>query len=91
MIIKHTEEGGNGAFYIEENGEVLAEMTYQKDNNKIVIDHTEVDESLRGKNVGYQLVENGVEYAREAHLRIVPVCEFAKAVIEKTQKFQDVL
>jgi predicted GNAT family acetyltransferase len=91
MIIQHKEEGNSGTFYIEDKGEVIAEMTYQKDKNKMVIDHTEVDESLRGKNVGYELVERGVEYAREAHLRIVPICKFAKSVIERTEKFQDVL
>jgi len=91
MIIKHSEEGDNGVFYIEENGQLLAEMTYQKDNESMVVDHTQVDESLQGKNVGFELVEKGVEYAREANLRMVPVCEFAKAVIEKTKKFQDVL
>ena len=91
MIIRQTEDGNNGAFYIEENEKVLAEMTYRKEDNNMIIDHTEVDESLRGKNVGYQLVHHGVEYAREEHLKIIPVCEFAKSVIEKTAELQDVL
>jgi predicted GNAT family acetyltransferase len=91
MNIKHKEQGDNGAFYIEENGEMLAEMTYRKQEGRMVINHTEVDGSLRGKNVGFELVERGVEYAREEKLRLVPVCEFAKSVIDKTERFQDVL
>ena len=91
MIIKQTEEDNNGVFYVEENGNKLAEMTYRKEGDSMIIDHTEVDESLRGKNVGYQLVENGVEFARNERLRIVPLCQFAKSVIEKTERFQDVL
>jgi predicted GNAT family acetyltransferase len=91
MIIQQRKEGNNGTFYIEDKGEVIAEMTYRKDKDKMVIDHTEVDESLRGRNVGFELVERGVEYAREAHLRIVPICKFAKSVIKRTEKFQDVL
>jgi predicted GNAT family acetyltransferase len=91
MIIRQTEEGSNGAFYIEENGNMLAEMTYRREGDSMIIDHTEVDESLRGKNVGYQLVENGVEFARTENLKIVPLCHFAKTVIEKHKDFQDVL
>jgi predicted GNAT family acetyltransferase len=91
MIIQQRKEGNNGTFYIEDKGEVIAEMTYRKDKDKMVIDHTEVDESLRGRNVGFELVERGVEYAREAHLRIVPICKFAKSVIKRTEKFKDVL
>ena len=91
MIIKQTEEGSNGVFYVEENGNTLAEMTYRREGNSMIIDHTEVDESLRGKNVGYQLVENGVEFARSENLKIVPLCHFAKSVIEKTEKFHDIL
>ena len=91
MIVLHKEEGDKGSFYIEREGDVLAEMTYRKNKDRIVIDHTEVDDSLRGKNVGYQLVEHGVEYAREAHLKILPICSFAKSVLEKTEEFYDIL
>jgi predicted GNAT family acetyltransferase len=91
MLIQHKEDGNEGVFYIEQNGEELAEMTYTLENGKMVIDHTEVDESLRGKNIGHQLVEHGVEYAREQHLKVLPVCEYAKSVIERTKNFRDVL
>ena len=66
-------------------------MVYRKEKDRMVIEHTEVDESLRGRDVGLQLVENGVEYAREQHLKIVPLCEFAKKVIERHKELQDVL
>ena len=85
------ENSNEGAFYIEQNGEPLAEMTYTIEKGKMVINHTEVDKSLRGKNIAHQLVEHGVEYAREQQLKITPVCEYAKAVIQNTQEFQDVL
>jgi predicted GNAT family acetyltransferase len=91
MMILHKEDESEGVFYLEENGEPLAEMVYTKEEDRMVIQHTEVDESLRGKNVGFQLVEQGVEYAREANLKIVPLCEFAKKVIESHAEFQDVL
>ena len=91
MTILHREDKNEGVFYIEENGEALAEMVYKKEQGKMIIQHTEVDESLRGKNIGFQLVERGVNYAREAHLKIVPLCTFAKKVIEINKQFADVL
>ena len=91
MTILQKEEGNEGAFYIEENGERLAEMEYRKEKDRIIIQHTEVDTSLRGKNIGFELVERGVEYARETKLKIVPLCVFAKKIIDRHKEFQDVL
>jgi len=91
MTILQREDAKEGAFYIEENGQSVAELTYTIEKGKMVIQHTEVDESLRGKNVGYELVERAVELARESHLKIVPVCRFAKKVLQKHASFQDVL
>ena len=51
----------------------------------------EVDEQLRGKNVGFQLVSHAVEYARRHHYKITPVCLFAKSVFDKKPDFADVL
>jgi hypothetical protein len=92
MKIEHNKEGMNGVFYIEDNGERLAEMTYYlKGENKMIIDHTEVDEKLRGKNIGLQLVETAVEFARSEQLKVVPACVFAKSVFEKNEELRDVL
>ncbi len=44
----------------------------------MIIEHTEVDESLEGKGVGKQLVHTAVEYARTHNIKIstaVPLCK----------------
>ncbi|MDB5246746.1 MAG: acyl-CoA acyltransferase [Segetibacter sp.] len=91
MIILNKENGSTGSFYIKENGKELAEIVYRKEKDKIVIEHTEVDESLRGKNIGFDLVEKTVEYAREQRLKVQPDCKFAEKIIERHQQFHDVL
>lgn len=58
---------------------------------KMIIDHTEVDETYEGKGLGRQLVKAGVEYAREHQLKILPSCPFAKKIFEITPAFADVL
>ncbi len=92
MKIQREEHGSKGAFYIEQNGDWVAEMTYKKEGaRKIVIDHTEVDESLRGKGIGENLVEEVVKYARENNLLIKPDCPFVKKILESSEDYEDVL
>lgn len=92
MEIKHNETERGGEFVIEENGNRAAEMTYTKTGeNKISIDHTFVEHDFRGEGIAKDLVAEGVKYARENNLKIIPLCPYAKTTIEKTPEFQDVL
>ena len=92
MEIQKSEDGNLGKFFIEENEIQLALMTYKKSGDGVItIDHTEVDSNHRGEGLGKQLVEAGVKYARENHLKINPACPFAEKVIEKMPEFQDIL
>jgi hypothetical protein len=81
-------------FYIpgeDDDDELKAEMTYLRQENTMIIEHTEVSDELRGQNIGYQLVHTAVEYARTHHMKIIPMCTFAKAVFDKKPEFRDVL
>ena len=91
MEIQRDEHGRKGAFYIDEDGEWIAELTYVKDDGTLTIDHTEVSEKLRGEGIGEDLVRAAVEYARENGLKVNPACPYAKKIIEKTPDLQDVL
>lgn len=92
MKIKRQEHGKNGAFFIEEEGEWVAEMTYTREGlRKIVINHTAVSKSLKGKGIGKALVDAAVKFARGKNLLIKPVCSFAKKVLESSEDYEDVL
>ena len=92
MEIKVEETNSKGAFFVEEADKRLAEMTFSKASDKLmIIDHTEVSDVLKGKNVGRQLVKAAVELARERKMKILPLCPFARAVFNKTPDYKDVL
>jgi uncharacterized protein len=91
MQIQRDEHGRKGAFYIDEDGEWIAELTYVRDDGTLTIDHTEVDEKLRGEGIGEDMVRAAVEYARENGLKIKPDCPYARKVIEETPEFSDIL
>ncbi|MBP7397687.1 MAG: N-acetyltransferase [Flavobacterium sp.] len=81
-----------GIFFIEIDGKEEAMMTFfMSDDNKMTIDHTEVNPGNEGKGLGKKLVVKAIEFARANNYKIVPVCSFVKSVIEKTPEFQDIL
>lgn len=81
-----------GFFHIDVNGKTEAKMTFVfAGPDKIIIDHTEVNEGNNGKGYGKKMVTKAVEYARERNIKIIPLCPFAKKVFDKTPEFRDVL
>lgn len=92
MLIQHKQVGGKGIFYVEQDGKILAELVYTKPStDKMIIEHTEVNDSLGGKGVGKQLVHSAVEYSRTHEIKVIPLCPFAKVVFDKTAEYRDVL
>lgn len=92
MLIQHKLVGGKGIFYVGQDGAMLAEMVYTKPSeDKMIIEHTEVDDSLAGKGVGKQLLNAAVDYARKNNMKIIPLCPFAKSVFDKVAEIRDVL
>jgi predicted GNAT family acetyltransferase len=82
----------NGFFSIEIDGKTEAKMTFVfAGDDKIIIDHTEVNPGNNGKGFGKKMVEKAVLFAREKNLKIIPLCPFAKSVFNKTPDFRDVL
>ena len=57
----------------------------------IIADHTAVPDALRGTGAGRRLVERAVADARAEGRKIVPLCPFTKAQIDRTPEWQDVL
>ena len=90
MEIQQDEHGRKGAFFIEEDGEWIAELTYLRNDDSIVIDHTEVDPKLRNENIGRDLVDSAVKFARENGLKVGASCSYAQRLLETTPEYSDV-
>ena len=92
MDIQLKDNGKRGIFYVEKNNNILAEMTFiWAGTDRIIIDHTEVNDVLKGKGVGKQLVTKAVDFAREKKIKVIPLCPFAKSVFDRVKEFNDVL
>lgn len=91
-MITHSETDTKGEFVLIRDGKQAGKMTYSKmGNSKIIIDHTEVDEPYKNTGAGRELVEYGVEWARKNSVKVLPLCPFAKNLIDRDPDLQDVL
>ena len=92
MIVQQRDNEHKGEFFVEQEGERLAEMTYSwSGTDKFIIDHTDVSDTLRGQGVGRYLLDAAVQFARDRQVKIIPLCPFAKSVFQKDANIQDVL
>jgi predicted GNAT family acetyltransferase len=91
--VQHQEFGSKGAFFIAgSSGERLAEMTYSRTNESlIIIDHTDVQPSLAGQGIGRTLLDALVSWARSSKTKAIPLCPFARAQFGKDSSLRDVL
>ncbi len=91
LDIQRQEDEGKGRYHVTVDGHT-AEMTYSRAGESlIIIDHTGVPDALRGQGVGVALVQRGVEDVRKEGRKILPLCPYAKAQIQKHKEWQDVL
>lgn len=92
MNIEQIDEGKKGYFQALENEKQAGKMTYTwAGKSKFIIDHTEVDPEFKSEGVGKKMVETAVNFAKENKFKVIPLCPFAKSVIEKTPEFKEVL
>ncbi|MDB5152497.1 MAG: N-acetyltransferase [Mucilaginibacter sp.] len=92
MEIKLEQRRSNiGSFYIDNDGDRLGRMDFLIKDGVMNIYHTEVSEQLQGKHMGDKLVEAGVNFARENHLKVLPTCTFARSVFNRVKAYGDVL
>jgi predicted GNAT family acetyltransferase len=90
-MIEHEQKGHRGAFFVQQEGKRLAQLTYTVAGTKVILDHTEVDDALRGTGTGQKLVAAAVDWARAENRQLLPLCPFARSVFDKTPEFRDVL
>ncbi|MEL6589273.1 MAG: GNAT family N-acetyltransferase [Bacteroidota bacterium] len=67
----------------------LAKVEYMDRPDKIVFTHTEVPVGLEGKGVGSALAKHVLDYAKEQGKKVLPLCPFIKAYIQRHPEYKD--
>lgn len=77
---------------INEAQQVLAEVDFPAiASGKVDVNHTFVDDSLRGQGIAGKLMEQLVAQLRKEHLKAVATCSYAKGWFEKHPEATDVV
>ena len=90
----------NQTFQIERNRialyssevRLLAEITFpEQPDGTVSINHTFVDDSLRGQGIAGQLVQKTAELLRSDGRKACPTCSYAVKWFEKNPGYNDIL
>ncbi|MEK4713179.1 GNAT family N-acetyltransferase [Sporosarcina sp. FSL K6-5500] len=91
MEFEFVELGGDAfAFRYEQNGAMLAEITWTILGDVMVMDHTFVSPELRGQGVAKKILDRAASYAREHELKMEPVCSYVVTAFERYKDYDDV-
>ena len=84
---------GSKSFYMgDSEDDPLAEMTFVRTGDKIlIIDGTHVSKELSGQGIGKLLLKELVDWARRENKKIMPLCPYAKAQMEKNKEYHDMI
>jgi uncharacterized protein len=93
MQFQHQDNGQRGEFFsVDETGQRIAEISYVwSDEQKIIANHTWVDDSLRGQGVARQLLDALVLFAREKNLKIMATCSYVVVMFKRDRTLADVV
>lgn len=87
-IIKDT----NKVYILNNKKEEVAYVTFPQMTERIVvINHTYVNEELRGMKIAEQLMEKVCEVIRSNKQKAIPECSYAKHWFDKHPENQDIL
>lgn len=76
----------------DDTGRLLAEVTFPETaENTVEINHTFVDESLRGQGIAAQLLQRAADRIRRDGKRAVPTCSYALKWFEQHPQQADLL
>ena len=84
ISIDREELNGVHEFVLRINGERHGYLEFTRPEVGVMrIEYVEVSPGMRGTGLGRQLVSKAIEFARETELRVVPICSYARAVIQR--------
>jgi len=72
-------------------GGQAAFIHYRRDQVRIVFIHTEVPPALEGQGIASRLARAALDFARENHLKVVPLCPFVSSYIRRHPEYEPLI
>ncbi len=90
MDIEVKNDKENERFVAEVEGH-KAYLSYNIINDKINFSSTFTPPELRGKGIAKIIVEYAFNYAKENNLKVIPICSYVQAFVERNDNYKDLL
>ena len=71
--------------------EIVGELTYRLEPGVVLLAHTEIQPSLRGRGLATRLVRSALEDIRRQGLKVTPLCPFVRAFIGRYPEYEDLV
>ena len=66
-------------------------LSYTREGDRVILDHTFVPVELRGRGLAAQLTVAALDEARQQGWKVVPQCSYVARFIERNPRFADLL
>ena len=91
MEITVTDVPQAGRYEARDGDRVLGQANYQRQGDRVVFTHTEVDPAAEGSGVGGTLVRGALDDVRAHGRQAVPRCSFVRAWIDRHPDYADLV
>jgi predicted GNAT family acetyltransferase len=85
------DDAQRGRFEARVGSALAGYADYDLQPGLLTILHTEVDNAFEGRGVGSELVRRIVEDVRARKLKVLPICPFARAFLERHPAYGDLV
>src|SRR4029078_7118585 len=69
----------------------IAFIQYKLDGNLLFLIHTGVPPVLEGKGAGRAIGQKALQYAKDNHYKIVPLCPFVQSYLKRHKEWNDII
>lgn len=76
---------------VDDEGAVAGFATYRRQGDRIIFQHTEVDDAYEGQGIGSTLAKSALDAARHEERTVVPQCPFIKSYIDRHTEYADLV
>ncbi len=88
LIVHH--DPAHERFEIRLDGAV-AVLEYRLRRRNMFFVHTEVPDLMKGRGIAEKLARTGLDFARAQGLRVIALCPYVAAFIQRHSEYQDLL
>lgn len=77
---------------LDDNNNVIGSVDFElRDNTSLAITHTIVKPEFEGQGIAGSLNKEVLEFAKKKQYKVVPICSYTKAYIERHPEYKDLV